>query len=306
MSKITPNKYSTYNCIENCIANICELNNVNHIPLFLFSWDFGYNQSKSTIGEKIHYHYSCDIDFEKTINLSKKYLNIQIINNKLNSEEIIENVLGGKNLIINIDSFDCSWNLAFQKFHYNHYYLLSKNSTTNEIIAIDSYSSPDIIFIDKNTLRKTLNTYSIDLYSNINKSLQELKSEFLNICLSNIQKNIFELMREFGNDLLKINSIQDLSPQITDVSNSHIIRRLSYIANSRFNVMSLLSLLNYNHKYILVMGEIHNEWEKLKNLFIKIIISKRTNLTLQAIEKIFYISKIEEKLCSNIISSKGM
>ena len=304
MIDIVPNKYITYNCIENSIANVCDAYGIDHRPIFLFSWDFGYHKAEKTVGEKVHYQYSGEIGFEKYIYLSKQFLDISITLKPANVETIKEAAEVGIIQLISTDSFYCPWNLAFHKYHYPHYYLLTHSENNDKLIVIDSFSSNNIIWLDKEQLREVKEVYHIEQFPLYSTNISKLKSEFLHFITISNQRGIFELINEFASDLIQINSIEELSPQIADVSNSYIIRRLSYIANSRFNASKFMKYIGLCENHIIEMKNIYEKWESLKNLFIKILLSKKITLLKQAYENILSISQEEKMLCNNILDNE--
>lgn len=58
-NKISIKRYATHNCIESCIANLCDYYNNDFRPLFLRSWDFGYKPETEILENNIHFNYEC-------------------------------------------------------------------------------------------------------------------------------------------------------------------------------------------------------------------------------------------------------
>ena len=111
-------------------------------------------------------------------------------------------------------------------------------------------------------------------------------------------------MNFFACELFEIDDIHSLSPQIVDISNAYIIRRLSYIANSRYNTMLLFKYLCLDDEIIENMKNIYGEWEAVKNHFIKILASKNISRIGQASEIIKSIAYAEENLAAKVL--KGL
>ena len=304
VEKILPKRYANQNCIENCIANICDALDLDFRPIFLFSWDFGYDLSKPKVGERVHYRNSCDMGLNNYLYVAKKYLNIDfscIPDEKKNITDLLNK---GVCLLISIDSFECPWNLAYQKYHYPHFYILKYSDTTG-FIAIDSFSSSEPVKVNIDTLNKSKEVYKVDF---ITADIQNIHSnvfyEFSTALKNNNEFGIFELINKFSFELTQINSIYDLASNLTDFSDEHLIRRMRYIANSRYNTNSFFEYLDLTHSYIEAMQCIYEKWEALKNFFIKVLISKNLKFLPQASSELIKILNLEKELC-NVILRQG-
>lgn len=205
IEKILPKRYATHNCIENCIANLCDSADINFFPLFLFSWDFGYDTSQSTIGKRIHHHNSCDIGLENYFYISEKYFNIHF-SPIPNGSKITDELVNREScLLIGIDSFECPWNLTYQKYHYPHFYIL-KSREIYGYCAIDSFCCSDPINVDIDTLCKSERLYTVNFHkSNIPPQKRLLLREFCERLKTNVKIEIFETIKKFGFDLSQIN-----------------------------------------------------------------------------------------------------
>ena len=73
-TNINRQKNPHLNCIENCLMLVCQKASIDHFPMFLKSWDFGYNPNKSDIGQMIHYHRNFDFN----INNNQKKMDITL------------------------------------------------------------------------------------------------------------------------------------------------------------------------------------------------------------------------------------
>lgn len=306
MKKIQPNRYKTLNCIENCFANVCDAYNIDYRPLFLLSWDFGYDASKPTIGERIHYHNNHELGINDYIDIASKYLRLHCEEN-ISECGLSESTIQDNHFyIISTDSFDCKWNLAYRKYHYPHYFLVEKVDVTNSIVGIDSFSSSDLQYPTADYLKTFRKFYRICLFETNTERLwhQEFKQKYSELISSHIRIGTFNKMNYFACELLEIDDIHSLSPQIVDISNAYIIRRLSYIANSRYNTMLLFKCLCLDDEIIENMKNIYGEWETVKNHFIKILVSKNVSRISQISEIIKRIACAEENLAAKVL--KGL
>ncbi len=302
MIRILPKRYGTFNCIENCIANFCDSANININPLFLYSWDFGYNLSQTFIEDRIHYRYSCSMAITNYIPLSQEYLNIKIMPVPLNIQEIKSRCFSGEVYIFEIDSYDCPWNLAYQKFHHMHHFLITsdpRNSCEKNLVIIDSFSTSDIIVFNEEILGYIKNVHLIEMVSctdseSIKK--QNLRNELKKFIVSNKEKGVYDLINCFINDLQLVESVDQLTQQTSDISSSTMLRRLNYISNAKYNTALLMKYLMIDEEIIARMSSLHDEWESIKNYLIKILLSKRVKLLKQARETLVLIVKEENDL----------
>lgn len=305
MNKIIPKRYNTLNCIENCFANICDAYGIDYRPLFLFSWDFGYDTTKTTIGERVHYRHNRGLGIDDYVEIAFKYLNIHCV--KQPAEHVLNKsqTENSQIYLIGADSFNCKWNLAYHKYHYPHYFLMEKTDMRGgeNIVVIDSFSSLDIHHITRDRLN-TINTlHRICISENtIDTTLEQknLMHSYLEFISSNVQNRVYDKIKTFAYELLNVNDISELSPQITDIANAFIVRRLSYIVNSRYNSILLLEYLDLN-EISPYMKSIHEQWETIKNLFIRILISKNTNKIVRASELIMNVAHDENSLATRLL-----
>jgi hypothetical protein len=309
MNKIFPKRYGTFNCIENCIANICDPAKINSNPLFLYSWDFGYNLSQTFIEDRLHYRYSCSMAITNYIPLSEAYLNIKIMPVPLNIQEIKSRCFKGEAYIFEIDSYNCPWNLAYQKFHHMHHFLITcdpVNSHEKNLVVIDSFSTSDIIVFNEEILEHVKSVHLVEIIPCIDSesaTKQKLRNEFTRFIVSNKEKGVYDLINCFINDLRLVESVDQLTQQATDISSSTMIRRLSYISNAKYNTASLMNYLSIDDGIIARMNALHDEWESIKNYFIKILLSKRVKLLKQASETLLLIVKEENDLAETVMES---
>lgn len=303
---ILPKRYPTQNCLENCIANYCDAINEDFRAMFLFSWSFGYHVLKVKEGERLDYPHSFNLDYDGYILLYEKlYPNISLKSVDIDVKTLYQKCLEGAVFAIGIDSFDCHWNLAYHKYHYQHYYLLTINIDKPEnFIAIDSFSTLEVIDFDKNILNYSKKCYIIEQTQvEVNKDILRKKiiKEFYEVLLSTEKKELSDSINKFKYELQNIKSIDNLFPITSDASNTFLIIRLSYISNSRYNTKLFFEYINLDNSYIESIQNIYERWEILKNIFIKIFISRNVKLLIQVSSELTNILNLEKKLCEDII-----
>lgn len=303
MGKICYRRYNTLNCIENCIANICDSYKVEFTPLFLYSWDFCYDEREATIGERIRLH-DQGLNIVDYIVLSQMYLGIDIREIPLQKVFSIDNLEEDEIYLINLDSFNCFWNEAYRKYHYSHFYLMERIS--NKIREVDSFSSYDVLSSDSNSHLNCIEKGYIclmqtDYESEKIRRLQCIKERLLEFLSDNYYRGIYDQIREFARDIGRVKTIDELTPQASDLINTQILRRLSYIANSRYNIILLLQKLQFNQAVIDQMNLIYEKWEIIKNYSIKMLISKKVYKITLIRDLIMDVADHEDRLVKKLV-----
>jgi hypothetical protein len=211
----------------------------------------------------------------------------------------------GNMVLITADSYSLPWSLVFQKHHITHVFLLKYDFDKKLIDVIDSFSSDVIMELEDlngliikecsvvNILKKCNN---IDLHI-------VLKKKYMTILESNIKNGVYNLIKDFADELWKIDSIEKLTKNSDDLLGAILLRRLNYIVNSRYNTKSFFEYLQLSDKFIDDMNEIYIKWESVKNMFIKVLISKRLNLLSKISQELLVIADLEKDLCNRIIDS---
>lgn len=307
MKNIIPKKYNSCNCIENSIANYCDSCNVDFTPLFLLSWDFEYDNSKSALGERIHYHSNHVINIKETFDIMHEYIGISCHEiQHLTQSTIIEKILDGYVIFACMDSYNIPWNSVYQKYHYDHYFLITNILLEEKkLVVIDSFSLTEVMFHDFDIINAFIKCYWIE-FSIPTKERQAIVEDFLDKCKKNLESDMFNKIRLFANEFGANDNIDFLSSEIVDIGNSYAVRRISHIANSRFNTALLLKDIFKDNNYDKNMMRIYTEWESVKNLLIKILLSSKSTLLQQMSTKIKQIADLEEEINSKIILDIGI
>lgn len=303
MSSIPVKRYITHNCVENCIANLCDFFKIDFRPLFLFSWDFGFKSDDLTLENKIHFNSKFDSSVEKYYEISKLYFNMSFIHVNNNLTDIMRKLIAGKILLIKSDSYYLPWNLAFQKHHIPHSFLATYDFIKKSIIVIDSFCSNDFIELGN------LNELNIEMClfvqlsedsPNKNTSIL-LKNRYIAIIEINKKNDVYRAIENFSNELETIDSIEQLTENLNDLSNALLIRRLSNIANARYNTKCFFEYLQWPIELIETMDGIYTKWESVKNMFLKVLLSHKLKLIPKIRQELFVLSNLENELCYTVI-----
>ncbi|MDR1458719.1 MAG: hypothetical protein LBI60_00670 [Bacteroidales bacterium] len=307
MNSIPVKRYITHNCVENCIANLCDSYGIDFRPLFLFSWDIDLKTTDPIFENNIHYHSEFDISiddfFDTYYDISKLYFNMSfiLIINKIS--DIMSLLIDGNIILIKSNAYYIPWNLAYQRYHVLHSFLITYDSIKKSINVVDSFSSNNTIELENlenlNIEKSLLVKISRDSQNECTPTL--LKSRYLPILKSNIKNKVYNSIANFSNELEKISSIAQLTANPDDLSNAILIRRLSNIANARYNTRCLFEYLQWPNNFVEAMNDIYTKWESVKNMFIKIILSKRLKLIPQIRQELITLSNLENDLCHAII-----
>ncbi|WP_225999294.1 hypothetical protein [Paenibacillus sp. BJ-4] len=303
---ISVKRYITHNCVENCIANISDYYEIDFRPLFLFSWDFGFKTTGPILENNIHFNSEFISCVNNYFEISKSYLDLLFtsISNDLN--DVMSCLTDGNIVLVSSDAYNLPWNLAYQKYHVPHSFLVTYDSIKKSINIIDSFSSNNILEVENLKELKINEFRSVQVLgdSQSKNNLILLRNRYLTFLESNIKNEVYNSIRNFSDYLDIINSIEKLTKNADDLSNDLLIRRLSNIANARYNTKCFFEYLQWPNKYIDAMDGIHAKWEFVKNMFIKIILSKRLKLISQIQQELLVIASLENDLCYTIIKEE--
>ena len=128
MNHILTKRYITHNCIENCIANLCDFHQIDFRPLFLFSWDFGFKMTKSILENRIYSRSNFDINIDDYYKISKLYFNIEFIPTSNDIKKIMCLLTDGNIILINSNAYNLAWNSAYKKEYIPHSFLVAYDS----------------------------------------------------------------------------------------------------------------------------------------------------------------------------------
>lgn len=306
-NNIPVKRYITHNCVENCIANLCDFYKIDFRPLFLFSWDFSFKANESILENSIHYHSEFDISnehfFDAYYDISKSYFNMSFIPVGNDKVDMMSLLIQGNIILIKSDSYYLPWNLAYKKYHIPHSFVAKYDSIMKLTKVTDSFCSNNIIELENLQdimMEKCLLVKILENRKNRNTSIL-LKSRYLAVLENNIKNGVYHAISNFSNQIERIDSIGQLTQNLDDLSHSLFIRRLSNITNARYNTKCFFEYLQWSNNFIEAMDYIYTKWESVKNMFLKIFLSQKLKLTLQVKQELFALSNLENDLCCKII-----
>lgn len=310
-TNINRQKNPHLNCIENCLMLVCQKASIDHFPMFLKSWDFGYNPNKSDIGQMIHYHRNFDFNIPTILSDLKQYSGLQYINYKdITLEKIIYDLNTSNFLLVEIDSSMCNWSKELRSFEHRHFILLTKYDFESQTFEVSDptyssllqYCSLDIYVCFKSVC-------SINAFNTSKTNLANIK-EGIYIWLNNIiNSNIFENINLFGTVLQNIDSDYFGIYPKSNLFNIPLIRRISLIMNGRMNFFELLKAVFGNNATIEHLFEqIINNWVIVRNRIAKSILSNNADMIKTCGCQINNIA-LKERMCAetllDILNTQG-
>lgn len=294
-----------WSCVEGCLINVCVHYKRDYHVLFLHSWDFGIREEK-VFEESFHFSSLFHSIIDEYFCLASEYLNIEIVPIE-NSYTMIGSRLNNNKIIyVNSDAFCLPWNLAYRKKHIFHSYLLMRKSFAGDLIVIDPFCSAEIINISNIEELHILSCYEI--YEKENKCLNicDLQKEYIEYLENIYKRKFYESIKIFGEKLLEIRAIEELTRDYNDLENNNFLRRIYQILNARYNTKLLFEYLLIKKEYVENMEVICARWERVKNVFIKTIITKKLDLLKKISDEVLTISNLEKQLCEELIKGRDI
>jgi hypothetical protein len=299
-------RYITHCCVENAMANLCDHFKIDFRPLFLFSWDLGFKTTAPILADNIHYYSNFDVCAEHYFEFAKLYLGL--VCNAVNNDatDITNLLIDGNIVLITSNAYNLPWNSEVPRVSWPHTFTVKYDSVKKIINVTDSFYSDDIVDLEN------LNEFNIDQCFSV-KIAQHIQNEitpvlvrdrYFDILKYNNKNEIYNSIEKFSNWLDVVDSIEKLTNDPSYSSNALLVRKLRTIANGRYNTKCLFEYLRWPDKYINAMSNIHIKWELVKNMFIKIIISKKLELISKIKKELLIIANLERNLCHEIVKEE--
>lgn len=305
-NQIVLKRYKTQNCVENCISNLCDHNNIDFSPLFFYSWDFGFRVEPIMLEDRLHYNSRFDYGIDKYFEIAKAHLGILFMPICCKINTIMSLLTSGKTLLVEADGYYLPWNLAFEKYHIIHDFVIEYNITRKTISVCDSFCSDTIVDLDDIkdiNITKGYLVQLIDRKLNLDEYVL-LRKNYLSFLKKNRINDVYNSIKLFGEALERIDSVETLTAYTDDLSNSLFVRKINHIVNARYNTQYLFGFFDFSKYHKEIMNDIYMKWEAVKGMFIKTLISKKTNLFSQLSHELFVLSDLECDLCDSIIRNE--
>lgn len=280
--------HSKYNnCLEDVLSTFLANFEIDHKFIYIYKWNFIYYPQikliKTSLGSRIDSGWNTNWDA-----LKKIYGFSITTENNLSPQQFSEKLNKYGMLIMNADTYNIPWSKAFQKYHMQHFCLITGINQKHVVIE-DPYlcSEPTIVSLD---IIQKINYNIITIERKIENNLRcfelahELVSGFEKI--NHNQMNSLDSIISFKNDFSKqynyfddyYNVGRGFSPLCIQIEN---------IAFSRKNIATLVDAFYEKKEYrqiaAMFMKSFHL-WEEIINIIKKH--RENEELTKEAVEKV--------------------
>ena len=300
-----------YDCYQSAIATVARFFNHDYQIVALGRIGFKYDEDMvESIGTKIHpYEYRKFDDFWELIGISQHEY---ILEN--DSEQIFkEHLKNNQPILLWADLYDCYWNLAFNKYHFPHCYLLNGYEKNKENVVFsgqDSFFDTQEIKQTFGQIRRMTSKYNVfevykKQYNYYEKIFDEVKKDaeyyFLNESGMNIGR--------FAEDLQRVNFEKENKYGTRDLYAVPLIDNLKIVGDRRkayFVMIKFLSNVCKKNMYNILEGlnSTYKKWEVVRIILIKKMMSGEKKLELDLVHKLLNeIIVIEESIFEEILKN---
>ncbi len=272
-------------CIE--CALLCAINyfNIESKLLFTGSWNFGY------CAEKITNCFWGDIISTNKQELGKymKYVGVELNKQTSNSFESLltivkEEIDKERPVVAYIDSFYCSWNEVYKKYHFKHYCLIIGYDFENKnFICRDTYITNSIVELSFGDYEQGFGEcifFKKVLPPEYKIIKRDLLNDIVNYTKANYERiKMTDRIRQFGEDI--VNNLEKVYEEIDyydDPKFSNLLVELSFISWSRYKMAEMFTYLNaefefdINKNIINGLRKTSNMWAGIRALLYKQIL----------------------------------
>ena len=267
------NKY--FDCYRASIAVVLDENDMNYDFLNIGGWDFSYSDiEKNMIGEKII------PNFNRKVDILERYYGIRT--NWCEREKFVNivTIQSKTPVMIKADLFDCYWNKAYKKRHFNHYFLL-KAIKDDRYICDDPYFEHFDFECSKKQINDLIKEYILFDIENSDISIEYIKNEIIQDA-KYYYNNIIPLEEFICEMKTRFNIITEIEGYGDDVYAAPIVDNIDILVRKKKSYLSMLS--NIADEIEIHMNEIYEnaaecvkEWDRLRLVILKASITKQNN-----------------------------
>lgn len=235
-------------CLQSCLNLISGENAyVAHMPM-LTCWGFYYEQGKDRIGTRITSPAGMLVN-----KFLEKYLSVHVEFYHRNYEQdimVIRNALAKNKIIVGIDAFECSWNIAYQKSHISHFIVLDALQD-DKVFCYDPYISKKRYVMDMEQFKKCY--YNVRIFpEDISDKkaaidLQEIYRLLLHGYSKTEPVGIAQGFQAFAQELQYVEEFSAIY-EFEDVRLCELIRKLRILYGVRLSIAYILSCLENDLK----------------------------------------------------------
>ncbi|GHU38937.1 hypothetical protein FACS1894105_13350 [Clostridia bacterium] len=304
---IFPYKSGAYDCYQIAIANVCNHFQRKYEMISLGGWCFQYNHTldELSIGNQIRpyrrrknnslltFHGIYTEDYKKET---------------LSADIIKQYIINGVPLLIFSDLFNCNWNEAYQKYHFNHYYILIGYDGNEQFVCIDPYITERRIKCSLSELLANMTNYRIVRFTDIHASDTEYYDELISDYTYFVEKNTPQQIEKFAEG---ISNEFDLDKELfgyeKDLFAVPLVDNLKILSTKRKGYSNMLRYIgNCLNPQFNDYGEqaesIAKEWGEIRLQLLKMMLKNRVtkdNL-LSVASAIRKLASLEEKMMYSI------
>jgi len=262
-------------CVYAALATVCYYHGIVYDYIFTGLWGFNYLQDgEGNIGNRISLGINNDVGEE----ILEKKAKIIIHNYEIKSKEelyqiIVERLNQYMPVIISSDLFWCPWSEAYQKYSFQHFYIIiGMDIQSRKIICMDPYLKKNEVVLDENTFwqgykgcllyKRDADTYEVNETFMLDK-LHEVAGK-------NCETNIFSQMRQFAYDISYVDFKREIG-EGQDLYSVLLFHNIKELAICRRSFKKVLTRINDKHT------RYHDALERLDE---SIKLFKKTHLNL--------------------------
>ena len=271
-----------YDCYQKSIMILAEYYKCNYKMIALGGWGFRHEPISSFLGQNIRYYRRENID--SVIDKYCEYFLDYLAADENNLGElkifIIDYLKNNIPVKIRSDLFWCPWNMAYQKYHFTHFFLIiGYVEKTDVFICYDPYINNKIIEVPFDDIKSGIKGISTFNIKESAFSLSDLYDDVLDDINCYIDKNSSLSLHNiftFANDLKQhLDIANELTNYNKDLFAVPLLDNIRIICINRY---SYVHLLNYVYEKTMdakfknaasALYACANEWEKVRSKLIK-------------------------------------
>lgn len=283
-----------YDCMQGVIANCAEYKLLDHYMISLGRWDFDYLRTRSdALGDCICPYSQRDVDGGWLFHGFKFGEKCYGGGGDIVRNSLTELLDCNEPIVIQSNLFHCPWSLAFEKYHFFHYYMIigyEKNSDT--VTCVDPYISDEAKEYSLDELMRSI--YKVQ-YLQTEENTKERKDYLLEL-KKDVEyfkkQNVVGRLLAFAEDVGKYDGIvAEIKQYQRDLYACPLLDAIKILSTNRRGYFYLLEELNNRqiieiHSLELYTEKIMATWERIRILFMKIAYLKNAESQIIKIEQV--------------------
>lgn len=274
---IKPIHNTSHDCIQSCTATLANYYNMDYQMFNLGRWNFEYNNIihyNTYIGNRIKPY-----SFRKVCGHELFHgIYWEAINGYSDSMIKCELLDKGIPTMVSSDLFYCPWNTAYQKYNYQHYFILI-GYEKDKFICLDPYMNDLEIEYQSNELYAGMKCFYIlkrrDVSVNKYMFIKELQNDIMFFRNNGITEKILMFADDIEN---KLDIREEKEGIITDLYAIPLIDNIRIISLNRKGYSEMINYLSTNvdlafYDCISLAYECAKKWDQIRLYLIKYFIN---------------------------------